>query len=292
MRTPMCLRLIALMLCLMGLASCQKQEEREPPPGNGQVEANAAYLENFGTPPQGKAGHAYARVGYLPLQRSPNKLRALPLFLFDDQNQLEQVLKRLISGDLIKDRKTDLFNPFPEDLKLVITSSEGPTVSLALTTGQTWAGDNLHSGLSALTETALQFDGVDRAIITLNGEPVSGMPEQGFTHNQSALSEVEPPRLILVSGVWEKDDPDDPKEILVEFDRPIKIREFNLFLEDGSKVEGDYYTSIFQMAVVVHPKNPERYQQGTVLRADWDVVDELGRANQGTDTLPLIRLEH
>lgn len=68
------------------------------------------------------------------------------------------------------------------------------------------------------------------------------------------------------------------KEILVEFDRPVKVNSFVLFHEDSQKVEGEYYKSIFQMAVVVHPKPPELFQEGTSLRAEWDVVDELGSA--------------
>jgi len=292
MRTKMSLSLTGLLICLLVLSACQKDDVAEPPPENGLVEANAAYLENFGTPPQGKEGHAFARVGYLPLQQSPNKLRPLPLFLFDDQNELQQILDRLISGELTRYRESDLYNPFPDDLQLAITSNGGSTVSLALTAKQPWSGVNLHAGVSALTETALQFGAVKRVIVLLNGKPVPQMPAEGFEHNQSLLVRVEPPRLILLTGVWEKDDPDDPKEILVEFDRPIKVKKFELFDADGSKVEGNYYTSIFQMAVVVHPKAPERYHEGTFLRVEWDVVDELGRANQDTNTLPLRRIDH
>jgi hypothetical protein len=282
---------IILLSCLVGLSACQRQDPPDPPT-NGHVEANAAYLQNFGTPPQGKEGHAFARVAYLPQQQSPHLLRPLPLFLFDENDQLENILKRLISGDLIKDRETDLFNPFPKDLKLSITSTGGTVVSLALTTGQAWSGVPLHSGVSALVETVLQFGAVDRVFIKLNGEPIPQMPEEGFAHNQSILIEVGPPRLMLVAGEWDKADPDDPKQILVEFDRPIKVKKFDLYEEDGSIVEGNYYTSIFQMAAVVQPKYPERYHEGTLLRADWDVVDELGRAEQGSDTLPLRKIEH
>jgi len=292
MRTSIFFLLLLLLCCLVGLSSCQKEEAVDPPANNGLVEANAAYLENFGTPPQGKEGHAYARVAYLPLQDSPHKLRPLPLFLFDDQDQLKQILDRLVSGELIMHRESDLFNPFPEDLKLTITSTGGPTVSLSISTVKRWSGIMLYTGVSALTETVLQFGAVDRVIILVNGEPVPQMPEEGFSHDQSMLVGVGQPRLMLLTGVWDKEDPDDPKELLAEFDRPIKVKKFDLYEEDGSIVEGNYYTSIFQMAAVVHPKHPDRYHEGTILRVDWDVVDELGRANQGSDTLPLKRLEH
>jgi hypothetical protein len=94
-----------------------------------------------------------------------------------------------------------------------------------------------------------------------------------------------------MAGAWEKGQ-DEPEEVLVEFDRPVKVNSFELYHLDGQKVEGEYFKSIFQMAVVVHPKLPELFQEGTSLRAEWNVVDELGRANSGVDTMPLKKLIH
>ena len=284
------LPLAVMLFCLLGLVACQREETADPR-GSGLVESNPAYLENFGTPPQGKAGHAFARVGYLPLQTSPGKLRAFPLFLFDDQDQLQQILKRLTSDDLQLNRNSDLYNPFPGDLVLSITSAAGPTATISLTTSQDWSGTALEAGARALTETALQFATVERVVILLNGKPLPQMPAEGFEHDQALLVGVELPRLIHLMGVWEEGDAA-VSELLVEFDRPIKVKQFKIYAEDGNVVDGDYFTSIVEMAVVIHPKDPGRYREGDVLRVEWEVVDELGRANHGTSSLPLWRIEH
>ena len=94
-----------------------------------------------------------------------------------------------------------------------------------------------------------------------------------------------------MAGMWERGG-DSPDELLAEFDRPVKINNFKLFMRSGEAVDGEYFTSIFQMAVVVLPKDPTLYQESTVLRAEWDVVDGLERSNSGTTTLPLLRYEH
>jgi hypothetical protein len=277
---------------LLSLTACQQEE----PPASatkttGVVEATQAYLENFGTPPQGKSGQAFGRVGYLPLQKTPDKLRPLPLFLFSEKGQLRQILERLASGDLLLQRRSELYNPFPDDLEITVTSPEGPTTTISLTTQQSWANTDLTAAGQALAETTLQFAKVNRVIVLHNGAPLPQMPADGYLHEPQLLVKVEPPQLVLIAGVWENGS-DALSEILVEFDRPIKVNNFDLYDEAGKAVDGDYFTSIFQMAVVVHPKEPSRYPEAALLRAEWDVVDDLGRSNRGTDTLPLRRIDH
>jgi hypothetical protein len=46
------------------------------------------------------------------------------------------------------------------------------------------------------------------------------------------------------------------------------------------------------MAVVVLPGDKTLYKEGDVLRAEWDVVDIMGRANSGSSTMLLRRYEH
>ncbi len=79
---------------------------------------------------------------------------------------------------------------------------------------------------------------------------------------------------------------------MVEFDRPIKVNSFKLSDASGEMIEGEYFTSIFQMAVIVHPENPELYKKGVRMHAEWEVVDYLGRIGQGSRTLPLHRYDH
>ena len=290
MRPRSILTIVGVLLCLQALDGC-KRDEAIDPQGRGFVEANHAYEENFGAPPQGKEGNAFARVAYLPLRSTPEKLRALPLFLFNDQDQLHQILERLISGELLMQSDSELYNPFPADLTMSLANSEGPVVTISLATGQAWAPGDLLAGSRALAETALQFAACEQVIILLDGNPVPQMPAGGFVHDQTALVRVEPPTLVLLAGVWEEGS-DDPHELLVEFDRPIKVKSFKLYDQDGSPVVGEFFTSIFRMAVVVHPEAPGRYREGVVLRVEWDVVDELGRGRSGVSVLPLRRIDH
>ena len=92
---------LTFVFVLFSLVGCQKEEiPPTEPKASGLVVATQAYLDNFGSPPQGKAGEAFARVGYLPLQSAPGKVRAFPLFLFSDKDELRQILERLVSGEL------------------------------------------------------------------------------------------------------------------------------------------------------------------------------------------------
>ena len=283
---------LVMFVSFLSLTACQQEEPPAPATKNtGVVKSTQAYLENFGTPPQGKSGQAFARVGYLPLQETPDKLRPFPLFLFSEKEQLRQILERLVSGELLSLRRSEFYNPFPDDLEISITSPEGPTSTISLTTQQSWAITDQTAAGPALAETTLQFAKINRVIVLHNGAPLPHMPADGYLHEPQLLVKVEPPQLVLIAGVWENGS-DALSEILVEFDRPIKVNKFDLYDETGKTVDGDYFTSIFQMAVVVHPKEPGRYQETALLRAEWDVVDDMGRSNLGSDTLPMRRIDH
>lgn len=283
---------LIMFVLLFSLTACQQEEPPAPATKTtGIVKASQAYLDNFGTPPQGKSGQAFARVGYLPLQKDPGKLRPVPLFLFSEKEQLRQILERLVSGELLSQRRSELYNPFPDDLEISVTSPDGPTSTISLTTQQSWANTDLMAAGTALAETALQFAKINRVIVLHNGAPLAHMPPGGYLHQPQLLVKVEPPQLVLIAGVWENGS-DALSEILVEFDRPIKVNHFDLYDETGKTVDGEYFTSIFQMAVVVHPKQPSRYQEGALLRAEWDVVDDMGRSNLGSDTEPMMRIDH
>ena len=268
---------------------CQQDEVQKE--SSGIVEATSSYLESFGVPPQGKAGRAYAAVGYLPVKDMPDKLGPIPIFLFSEENQLEKVLNKLISGDLVTSQKQIYYNPFPRDLELVIKSKEGNLLTIDLLTKKDWDRNDQHAGTIALMETALQFSHVQKVKVMLNGSVVEDMPEAGFQKNSDLMIEVPPPILILMAGAWEKGQ-NEPEEILIQFDRPIKVEKFKLYHLDGQQVQGDYYKSLFQMAVVIHPENSSLFREGTTLKAEWSIVDELGRKNSGVDTMQLIKYEH
>lgn len=278
-----------LILFLFFALGCQQEEIQKE--STGIVKATPSYLESFGVPPQGKAGRAYAAVGYLPVKDKPTKLGPLPIFLFTEENQSDKVLNKLVSGDLVTSQRQIYYNPFPRDLEIVIKSEEGNALTIDLLTKEDWYRDDQYAGTIALKETALQFSHVQKVKVMLNGSVVEGMPEVGFQKNSDLMIEVPPPILILMAGAWEKGQ-NEPEEILIQFDRPIKVEKFKLYHLDGQEVQGEYYKSIFQMAVVVHPESPSLFREGTILKAEWSIVDELGRKNSGVDTMQLIKYEH
>ena len=271
------------------ITGCQQEDIAQE--NTGIVEATQAYLGHYGIPPQGKAGRAYAVVGYLPTRDNPAKIGPLPIFLFTEDSRMEKVLKKLVSGELITSDNQPYDNPFPEGLAIRTEPIREGTLTLDLVTSRPWEAEHQRAGTVALMETALQFAGVRSVKVTLNGVPLQWIPDAGYQHQPDLIIDVPPPTLILMAGAWE-DGQDTPEEILVEFDRPVEINSFALYHLDGRKVEGEYYKSIFQMAVVVHPKSPELFEEDTALRAEWDVVDDLGRTNSGVDTMRIRKLIH
>lgn len=100
-----------------------------------------------------------------------------------------------------------------------------------------------------------------------------------------------PPPLLLVVGAWEKG-AQDPEEILADFDRSVKIESFSLMDASGQKIQGDYFTSAFDMAVGIHPESPSAIREGIRLCAEWRVVDRLGRIGEGSGNFTLGRHDH
>ena len=204
---------------------------------------------------------------------------------------MEKVLVKLVSGELLTSDKQLYDNPFPVDIEIHTKPIREGTLTLDLVTSQQWGAESRRAGTVALMETAYQFKGVQSVKVTLNGVPLPWIPDAGYQQQLNLIIDVPPPTLILMAGAWENGH-DTPEELLVEFDRPVTVNSFELYHLDGRKVEGEYFKSIFQMAVVVHPKSPELFQEGTSLRAEWNVVDDLGRRNSGIDTMQIKKVVH
>jgi hypothetical protein len=282
---------LVLAFCFLSLFACQQEEPVPASQPSGIVIASQAYLDNFGEPPQGKAGEAFARVGYLPVRKAPGKVRAFPLFLFSKDRELQQILSRLTGGELVFPESSGLYSPFPNDLKVTSASNEKGTQTLSLMTQQSWSADDIASAGLAMAATVLQFEQTNKVFIMLNGQPLPQMPADGYVLDPETLADVEPPSLVLMAGMWEQGT-DNLDELLVEFDRPVKVNNFKLYNSSEKSIEGEYFTSIFQMAVVVLPGDKTLYKEGDVFRAEWDEVDFMGRVNSGSSTMPLRRYEH
>lgn len=276
---------VLLVSTILLVAGCQERDAPVPAV-DGTVTATPAYEEHFGPPPQGKAGRAYARVGYLPLHDQPDQVRAVPLFVFDPQNELQKILERLTGDALVLPEDKDLIRPFPDDLGVTIGEIQDGVQLIALTSQQSWPASERTSAAVAMAETALQFARIEKVRLTLNGAPLPGMPAEGYGHDPQRIAPVLPPALVLM-GVALGHDADQIKELLVEFDRPVEVNSFQLFDDSGDEVKGEYYTSIFQMAIVVRPAEPERFAEGTLLRAEWEVSDYLGRQKRGSTRMAL-----
>lgn len=283
------LRILLILLFIFFTIGCQQEQQSSRE--QGVVEANDAYLNNFGAPPYETKGRAFARVGYLPLRSNPNLLRAIPLFLFTDQNQLGHILKKLTSGELNLPAESDIYDPFEKNINITIKSLEDGLLVLDLSATKAWSAFNLGAVSRVITETAVQFPDVSHVRLLLDGQPFVNMPKDGFVHNPEDLTEVDKPTLVDITGTWHKDE-EELEEIAVLFNRPIKINGFALYDKARKKVAGEYFTSILQMAVVIHPDNPDALKEGTVLQAEWDITDRMGRTNTGTNRLPLKYVEH
>lgn len=283
------LGLAALLLTGALLAGCEK---KTPPAPAGSVKASPAYVENFGQPPTPESGTCFARVGFYPLRSDPGKVRPVPFFLFREEGQLELLLERLVSGEVTFPEESTLFNPFPAGSRVQVVSLKEGGIELALSLdGAAAEMSNLAAMAASLTETAVQFDEVERVRILLDGAPLEGMPADGFGHEQQRIAAPDAPTLLMVVGNWEQG-ADDPEEILANFDRPVTIGSFRLLDAAGQEVKGKYYQSVFNMAVVIHPENPSVFRAGVSLSAEWEVIDGLGRTGKGEGVFVMGRHEH
>jgi hypothetical protein len=279
-RCPYSLLAVALIAC--------RQETADPPPTN--VKANQAYLDNFGQPPGSDQGQCFARVGFYPLREMPGRVQAVPFFLFDEKDELPQLLDRLLNLPLVFPQASPVFNPFPPDSRLRV-GPRAETLEIELEVPRLPQPEQLAEMAAALTETASQFADIRQVRLHLNGALWPDMPADGFRSDPDRRIPPGPPLLLLIVGTWEEET-SGPVEILADFDRPVAINSFSLKDEAGRKVEGDYFTSAFDMALVIHPKEPEKFREGMTLHAEWRVTDRLGRVGQGSGSFQLRRHDH
>ncbi len=279
--------LIGLMLLL--LPACEQQEPLSE--AGGKVYPSAAYLQHFGDPPVVQEGYAYAQVGYLPLNDGSGKVRPLPLFLYGENQHLDRILSQLFSAELIVSPRSRLSQPFAQGLRLTQLDQAGDTLIVYLTTVATGQKLDRAGFERAVTETATQFEEVSRVRILYDGEPAEDQPLGGYQSRPEMIAPVEPPLLLDVIGTWEPGEKQ-LEEILVNFDRPVAVNSFRLMNKAGEQIDGKYFTSVFNMAVVVHPEQAEKFTEGMVLNVAWDVNDHLGRRNSALDTLNLSRSQH
>jgi hypothetical protein len=282
-------RLILFVVIGLSAVGCENRREAAE---TGAVKANPGYLEYFGQPPTPGTGTCFARIGFFPSTTHPGKVRPVPYFLFNETGQLEQILRRMVSEQGVFHSGSDMITPFPPGTEVSLSSVKEGLVEVSLLVPEKGRATlDLQATAVTLTETAVQFEEIERVRILLNGEPLAGMPGDGFRHQPERISPAGPAVLLTVIGSWEKG-AEAPEEILVGFDRPVTVEAFQLLDPSGQPVKGEYYRSVFDMAVVIHPASPHDFTAGMTLRVEWEVTDALGRKGKGAGDFALIRHDH
>jgi hypothetical protein len=282
------------LMLLAAVVGCERQGEakKEPVPVASNVEATPAYRSFFGEPPTVAEGSCYALVGYYPLAARPGKISPFPLFMFDREDQLEVVTEQLLRWGEGWDMGGAAINPFPPGTELLSLIRSGDLVRVELSepalTGSDPAGQKLI--LAVLGHTLVQFEGVDRVQVVAGGTLLPQQAERGFYPDPEVVMLPGEPRALTVAGVWEEGAAD-PEEVSVFFDRPVLVEEVRVSV-DGRRLEGDYFTSVFDMAVVIRPKEPALLQEGLPVTVAWRIVDRLGRHGNGEKTFSLQRVGH
>lgn len=283
-----------LFLCLPLLLSggCRKEQVPAPITG-GKVTATDAYLTHFGAAPTVQEGIAYAMVGYLPKADNPEQLVPLPLFLFSESNRMKMLIDRLLSVDSEATERIGATNPFPSGILLNTLIQDGDQLNVDLTGAPELVKDSqrLQTIQAVLGHSLLQFPGVTRVRLSINGELPAGFAAEGVIPDPSVVASPGEPKLIGVVGVWEPG-ASQAQEVSIFFDRPLNVIQLEVREHGGAKVEGEQFRSVFDMAVVVLPKNPERLSEGQPMTIKYDVIDRIGRTAQGEKTLLLVRMEH
>jgi hypothetical protein len=280
------LGMMLIFLAVLLPAGCDRPEQKKVV--SGSVKANAAFREHFGEPPLPAQGTCYALVGYYPLAGDSTRVRAVPFFVFRENGQLSLLLERLVEPGWDFFAQGNLQNPFPPGSRVGVVGQTNDSVTIDLILPEGGEVDP-ELVIASLVETALQFPELKRVFITINGTLLAAMPEEGFTHETRRIAPAGPPLPLMVVGSWEEKE---LEEILVNFDRPVVIRDFRLTDAAGREVKGDYYRAGFDMAVVVHPAEPGDLQEGMVLTVTWNVVDRLNRQASGKRDFTLLRRDH
>lgn len=283
-----------LFFCLSLLVSggCRKEQVPAAVTG-GKITASEAYLQHFGPAPAVQEGSAFAMVGYLPQADNPEQLVPLPLYLFSESNRMKMLIERLLTVDSEATARIGALNPFPSGILLNTLIQDGDQLSIDLIGAPELVKDlsSMQAMQAVLGHSLLQFPGVVRVKVTVNGELPLGFAAEGTVPDPAVVVSAGEPKLIGVVGAWEPG-ANLPHEVSIFFDRPLDVNFMELKEHGGERVEGEQFRSVFDMAVVVLPKKPERITEGQPMTVKYDVVDKVGRTAQGEKTLPLVRLEH
>jgi len=276
--------LIPILLTALLSAGCTKKQA-PPPPQPARISATAAYEKYFGPAPTTDKGTCFAFVIYFPSAREAGKVVPFPFFTFDEASIRKVAVERLLSGMDVGSYRGEFLQPFPAGTRIVSMDEAQGTVTVTLS--HSMQDKAAEPAARAIALTLRQFKGVAAVRIKVEGveRPLDVQADE------SVVLPPGPPRLLSVTAVKDKG-AKAVGEVNAFFDRPVEITSLNIMDNAGKPFEGDVYHSVFDMAAVMKPRQPERFTAGMPVRVRWDVRDKLGRTAQGTDTLPLEVREH
>lgn len=279
--------LITILLSIILAAGCTKKPA--PPAQPGRVSATPAYEKYFGPAPTTDKGTCFAFVIYFPSAKEPGKVVPFPFFTFDEASIRKVAVERLLIGMDIGSYKGEFLQPFPAGTRVASISEAQGTVTLALSreAGRAMQDKSADSATQVIALTLRQFKGVAAVRI----QEVGAGRSIDVQANESAVMPPGPPRLLSVTAMKDKG-AKAVEEVDAFFDRPVEITTLKIMDNAGKPFEGDVYHSVFDMAAVMKPRQPEGFTAGMPVQIRWDVSDKLGRTSRGSETFPLEVREH
>jgi len=243
----------------------------------GKVVATPAYEKYFGAAPPVDKGIAYAFVIFFPSSKEPSKVVPFPFFTFDEGSLKKVAIERLLGGMDIGSYQGE-FIPFPSGIRLIsISYDKGmTTVDVSKELDKSADAATAH----AIAMTLRQFKGVQDIRVQVEGKESPLINALILKSDESAVLQPSPPRLLSITAMRDKG-AKDIEDVNAFFDRPVEVKELKLFSNKEQQFAGDIYHSVFDMAAVLKPKDPELFKAHMPIKVRWKVVDKLGRHAEG-----------
>jgi germination protein M len=277
---------VFLIICFASLVGCSKDKDKAMAKP-GRVSATKAFETYFGPAPTTPKGSCYGFVIYFPSASNPGKVVPFPFFSFDEASLKKVALERLLGGMDEKTYAGQFLQLFPKGSRLLSLTENDGVVSADFSTEIRPAAANKTGPalFNAVTLSLMQFGGVQGVRILSGGAELYSTEKQPAP-DSSAVLQPSAPRLLNVIGM--KETAAAPVgEVDALFDRPVTISEFSFTLPDGTKIDGDLFHSMFDMAAVLKPKDPSKLAPGMRIKAHWKATDKVGRESSGDNVFPL-----